>query len=49
MSVYVREQLIDFQQVGVGSAAAMLLFFTIALITVVYAVAMRSRVERASA
>jgi trehalose/maltose transport system permease protein len=49
MSVYVREQLIDFQQVGVGSAAAMLLFFTIALITVVYAVAMRTRVERASA
>ena len=36
MSVYVREQLIDFQQVGYGSAAATLLFFTIALITVCY-------------
>jgi len=49
MSVYVREQLIDFQQVGVGSAAAMLLFFTIAVVTITYAVAMRSRVEKASA
>jgi len=28
--------LIDFQQVGYGSAAATLLFFTIALITVCY-------------
>ncbi len=33
MSVFVREQLIDFQQVGYGSAAATVLFFTIALCT----------------
>ena len=33
MSVFVREQLIDFQQVGYGSAAATVLFLTIALCT----------------
>jgi trehalose/maltose transport system permease protein len=33
MSVFVREQLIDFQQVGYGSAAATVLFLTIALST----------------
>ena len=33
MSVFVREQLIDFEQVGYGSAAATVLFFTIALCT----------------
>jgi trehalose/maltose transport system permease protein len=31
MSVFVREQLIDFQQTGYGSAAATVLFFVIAL------------------
>lgn len=36
LSIYVREQLIDFQLIGVGSAAAMALFFVIALITIVY-------------
>lgn len=41
MSVYVREQLIDFQQVGFGSASATLLFFTIALFTVIYMSATR--------
>ncbi|WP_374563681.1 carbohydrate ABC transporter permease [Ideonella sp.] len=34
MSVFVREQLIDFQQVGYGSAAATTLFFIIALLTI---------------
>ena len=34
MSMYVREQLIDFQQTGYGSAAATSLFFCIALLTV---------------
>jgi len=45
MSVYVREQLIDFQQVGYGSAAATLLFLVIALATSVYIVLTRSRLE----
>ena len=38
MSVYVRQQLIDFQEVGYGSAASTLLFFIIALMTVLYVV-----------
>jgi trehalose/maltose transport system permease protein len=33
MSVFVREQLVDFQQTGYGSAAATVLFFVIALCT----------------
>jgi len=36
MSIYARQQLIDFQEVGYGSAASTLLFFTVALLTVVY-------------
>lgn len=36
MSVYARQQLVDFQDVGYGSAAATLLFLMIALFTVVY-------------
>ena len=36
MSVYARQQLVDFQDVGFGSAAATMLFLTIALFTVVY-------------
>jgi trehalose/maltose transport system permease protein len=36
MSVYARQQLVDFQDVGFGSAAATLLFLIIALFTVVY-------------
>ena len=38
MSVYARQQLVDFQDVGYGSAAATLLFLIIALFTVVYLV-----------
>jgi trehalose/maltose transport system permease protein len=34
MSVYARQQLVDFQEVGIGSAAATLLFLVIALLTV---------------
>jgi trehalose/maltose transport system permease protein len=41
MSVYARQQLVDFQDVGYGSAAATLLFAIIAVITVVYLTAMR--------
>ncbi|RQR24065.1 sugar ABC transporter permease [Burkholderia sp. Bp9143] len=47
MSVYVREQLIDFQQVGFGSAAAMLLFVTIVLFTIGYMAVSRNRMQEA--
>jgi trehalose/maltose transport system permease protein len=47
MSVFVREQLIDFQQVGYGSAAATVLFVTIALCTLATMRALRgSRQDR---
>lgn len=36
MSVYARQQLVDFQEVGYGSAASTLLFFIIALCTALY-------------
>lgn len=36
VSVYARQQLIDFQEVGYGSAAAVLIFFLIAAVTAVY-------------
>jgi trehalose/maltose transport system permease protein len=36
MSVYARQQLVDFQDVGYGSAASTLLFLIIAIFTVVY-------------
>lgn len=36
MSVYARQQLVEFQDVGLGSAAATMLFAIIALFTVVY-------------
>jgi len=45
MSLYVREQLIDFQQVGYGSAAATLLFLVIALTTAVYLAFTRSHMK----
>ncbi|WP_299399734.1 carbohydrate ABC transporter permease [Pelagibius sp.] len=38
MSVYARQQLVDFQAVGYGSAASTLLFMVIAVLTVVYIV-----------
>jgi trehalose/maltose transport system permease protein len=41
MSIFARQQLIDFQEVGYGSAASTLLFFIVALLTVVYVVAGR--------
>jgi trehalose/maltose transport system permease protein len=41
MSVYARQQLIEFQEVGYGSAASTLLFFIVALLTVVYVLAGR--------
>ncbi len=36
MSVFARQQLVDFQQVGYGSAASTVMFFMIALLTVLY-------------
>ena len=36
MSIYARQQLIDFQEIGYGSAASTLLFFIVALLTIVY-------------
>ncbi|MCB9957902.1 MAG: sugar ABC transporter permease [Rhodospirillaceae bacterium] len=43
MSVYARQELIDFQNVGAGSAASTLLVFVIALVTVFYLMAGRVR------
>eukprot|EP01037_Dinobryon_pediforme_P019920 gene19920-biopygen12084 len=34
MSVYARQQLVDFQEVGLGSAASTLLFFVVAIVTI---------------
>lgn len=42
MSTYARQQLIDFQDVAVGSAAATLIFGTIALVTAVYLTGLRA-------
>jgi trehalose/maltose transport system permease protein len=36
MSVYARQQLVDFQSVGYGSAASTVLFFIVALLTIGY-------------
>jgi trehalose/maltose transport system permease protein len=45
MSVYARQQLVDFQEVGYGSAASALLFFIVALCTVLYIVIGRVRFD----
>jgi trehalose/maltose transport system permease protein len=41
MSIYARQQLVDFQDVGYGSAAATMLFLIIAVFTIVYMTAAR--------
>ena len=46
MSTFARQQLVDFQQVGYGSAATTVMFFIIAFLTVVYL--MLGRVRLAS-
>lgn len=43
MSVYARQQLVDFQEVGLGSAASTLLFLVIAVVTVIAITAGRVR------
>jgi trehalose/maltose transport system permease protein len=45
MSVYARQQLVEFQEVGYGSAAATLLFLTVALCTVLYIMVGRVSLE----
>jgi trehalose/maltose transport system permease protein len=45
MSVFVRQQLVDFQQVGYGSAASTVMFFMIALLTVLYVTLGRVRLR----
>jgi len=45
MSVYARQQLVDFQAVGYGSAASTMLFMIIALSTVIYIVLGRVRFD----
>ena len=45
MSVYARQQLVDFQAVGPGSAASTLLFFVVAACTVAFLVVFRARLE----
>ncbi len=49
MSVFVREQLVDFGLVGYGSAAATCLFFVIALVTIVAMFLLRGTLQRADA
>ncbi|AJR06486.1 binding-protein-dependent transport systems inner membrane component [Photobacterium gaetbulicola Gung47] len=46
MSVYARKQLVDFQDMGYGSAASTLLFFIVALVTVVYLYLSKTRTSR---
>lgn len=41
LSVFARQQLVDFQDVGYGSAASTLVFFIIALLTALYVMAVR--------
>lgn len=45
MSIYARQQLVEFQEVGAGSAASTLLFSIIALLTVLYVSLGRVRLE----
>jgi trehalose/maltose transport system permease protein len=46
MSVYARQQLVDFQDVGYGSAASTMLFLIIALITVAFITVGRVRFDK---
>ena len=45
MSVYARQQLVEFQDVGYGSAASTLLFLIIALATVAYLYVGRKQIQ----
>ena len=48
MSVFARQQLVDFQQVGLGSAASTVLFFTVALCTALCITLGRVRLDGAA-
>ena len=48
MSTFARQQLVDFQQMGYGSAATSLMFFLIALLTLVYITLGRVRLGAAA-
>jgi trehalose/maltose transport system permease protein len=48
MAVYARQQMFEFQELGLGAAAASMLFAVIAMFTVVYLVLGRSAVEEAA-
>jgi len=43
MSIYVRQQLVDFQDTGYGSAAATFVFFLVALASILYVMSVRGR------
>lgn len=47
VSVYARQQLIDFQETGYGSAASLLIFVLVGLISVAYVALLRPAVEEA--
>lgn len=47
MAVYARQHLVDFQDVGYGSAAATFLFFVVAVFAVLYVTAGRARADGA--
>jgi trehalose/maltose transport system permease protein len=49
MAIYARQRLIDFQDFGLGSAASTLLFLVIAMVTVIYLMAVRFRLTDRSA
>jgi trehalose/maltose transport system permease protein len=49
MAVYARQQLIDFQDFGMGSAAATLLVLIVAMVTVIYVMAVGLRLSGRSA
>ena len=44
VSIYARQELVEFQDVGVGSAAATLVFVRIALMSVIYIIIARLNV-----
>src|SRR5499427_2359086 len=46
MSVYARQQLVDFQEVGYGSAASTLLFLTVGICIILYMVAGRVQLDK---
>jgi trehalose/maltose transport system permease protein len=48
VSVYARQQLIDFQDLGYGSAASLLIFLMVGLVSVAYVASLAPAAEEAS-